>query len=85
MLTPRPVDWFGVLRDLRYQSRMTLADVARELGAGKSTVKAWWLGRSEPKHSTGEALITLYVARVGAAPPRKGKPCNGPKTAQHLA
>lgn len=83
--TPRPVDWFGVLRDLRYQASMTLADVARELGAGKSTVKAWWLGRSEPKHSTGEALTTLYVARLGKEPPRQERHCNGPKTARHLA
>lgn len=66
----RPVDWFELLRDLRYRSGMSLAQVARELGAGKSTVKAWWLGRAEPKHSTGEALCDLYRERLQDEPPR---------------
>jgi hypothetical protein len=71
MLLVCRIDWFAVLRDLRYEAGMNHADVAKALPV-KCSRRA--LGAiadgSEPNHYRGEALIALYRVKLDREPPR---------------
>lgn len=75
-----PVDWFRLLRDLRYDANQSLASVARRIQVKFSTVKNWWLEHNEPGHSNGEALCDFYRDALGREPPRRGLRVERPKT-----
>lgn len=52
------VDWFKVLNGLS-RAGYTVQKIADEIDVAKSTLLGWKQG-SEPRHSTGEALIELW-------------------------
>lgn len=65
------IDWFSILRDLRYEAGMTHADIARALPIACSRRSLGYIAEGgEPNHSRGEALIALYRAKVKREPPR---------------
>lgn len=55
---PAKVDWAQILHDLRI-ANLTGYQVALMLGMEWSTVQRWQEG-SEPRHSTGVALLELH-------------------------
>lgn len=85
MTRRRPIDWFCLLRDLRYECGMGLEDVARKIGASSSSVKAWFRGRQQPRYHAGEALVDLYQQRLRREPPRVQYRCKSLKSAQDQA
>jgi hypothetical protein len=71
------IDWFAVLRDLRYEAGLNHADVAKALPINCSRRTIGHIADGgEPNHYRGEALLALYRARLDREPPRldpKGK------------
>ena len=65
---PPPVDFFMVLRDLVYAGH-TVSAIARCLGLGESTVRAW--KTHEPLYEDGRALVDLYEMVFERGPPTK--------------
>lgn len=79
-MPPIRIDWFGLLRDLRYEAGMTHADIARTLAVPccrRSISKLAEGVVSDPGHTRGEALRALYREKLNREPPtedpRKGK------------
>lgn len=53
------VDWFRVIAELQ-RSGMDHAKIARKLDLARSTVWNWQNGVTEPSHSKGEMLLSIY-------------------------
>lgn len=66
---PEPVDFFTILRDLKYVGHGGNA-VAFALGLPESTVRSWKSGIM-PGYEDGRALITLYEQVLRRTPPTK--------------
>ena len=65
---PDPIDFFMLLRDLDYAGHSVRA-IARALGRGESTVRAW--KTHEPLFEDGRAVIQLYEQVLRRTPPTK--------------
>jgi hypothetical protein len=66
---PCCVDWFRVIRDLRYEAGLDCTAIAHALHVGKRTPNTWANG-VEPGYAKGEALLTLYREKLHREPPR---------------
>ena len=60
----KPVDWFKIINDLE-NTKLDRIDIAKAVGAGKSTVTEWRSLKFNPKYAQGERLVDLWIRRTG--------------------
>lgn len=54
------IDWYRVLVDL-HQRGLTTQAIAARIGVSEAAVRGWRQYGHEPRHSDGEALLTLWT------------------------
>lgn len=58
------VDWFRVLADLQHLG-LTDFEISERLSIPRRTVGGWKVENAEPRHSDGEALLSLWREMTG--------------------
>ncbi|MBI1402884.1 MAG: helix-turn-helix domain-containing protein [Porphyrobacter sp.] len=74
----RPKSLPALLRDLRYEAGMTLAELAIKIGVSKPTVWAWEKGRSRPAPAKWDDIaralgVTRYDLALAARMEHRGR------------
>lgn len=64
------VDWAHLIAHLR-ESGVSVYAIARYIGVDDKTVRGW-IGGSEPRYCSGEALLHLYQHHTGEFPLTSG-------------
>jgi hypothetical protein len=59
------VDWRSLLNDLHVTHRMTLVDIAMDVGSHRDTIRNYYSYGTSPSHLTGEKLIALWRTTTG--------------------
>jgi len=60
------VDWFRVIADLNGKG-LSLVAISEKISVPRTTVIGWKNLYAEPKHSTGERLVSLWCESFGAS------------------
>jgi DNA-binding transcriptional regulator YiaG len=55
-------NWHSVILQIKRARKWPRKTIASQIGVGESTLREWQRGKSEPRHSQGEALLRLAEA-----------------------
>lgn len=67
MTAQSAVDWRELLNSLHFTHRMTLIDIATEVGTHRDSIRNYYNCATTPSHLTGEKLIALWL-KITAKP-----------------